>query len=95
MILTVLNIWHQLIATGKNNLVNKSNRLNLSARALNAVSPLKTLDRGYAIVKHKLTGKILSNATSIRIGEEIEATLSRGKITATINSRNKKSKDSQ
>ena len=94
-LLSFENIWHQLKATGKNNLINKSNRLNLSVRALNAVSPLKTLDRGYAIVKHKLTGKILSNATSIQIGEEIEATLSRGKITATINSRNKKSKDSQ
>lgn len=51
--------------------------LNLS-RALNAVSPLSTLSRGYAIVTRTKTGEILRNAEQTFMGDQITARLGAG-----------------
>lgn len=45
---------------------------------LNAVSPLATLDRGYALVMYK--GKSLLNSAKVAIGDEINIQLSEGKL---------------
>jgi exodeoxyribonuclease VII large subunit len=47
-------------------------RLELAARALNAVSPLATLARGYAIVRHA-DGRIVRAAREVEAGERITA----------------------
>jgi exodeoxyribonuclease VII large subunit len=52
-------------------------------RTLNAVSPLATLDRGYAIVS-VAGGEILRDAADVEPGTIIEARLARGKIRAKI-----------
>ena len=51
-------------------------------RTLNAVSPLATLERGYAIVSH--AGGILRNAADAAPGTIIEARLAVGKIRAKV-----------
>ncbi|HEV7432706.1 MAG TPA: exodeoxyribonuclease VII large subunit, partial [Steroidobacteraceae bacterium] len=51
-------------------------------RTLNAVSPLATLDRGYAIVSH--AGGILRNASDAAPGTIIEARLAVGKLRAKV-----------
>jgi exodeoxyribonuclease VII large subunit len=65
-------------------------RLAKTAGALNAVSPLATLERGYAIVHNAQTGKVVLDANNLSIGDEIEAQLSRGKLAAQVTRVHKK-----
>ena len=74
----------RLAATSRNRMSDLSHRIALLGRALNSVSPLATLDRGYAIVKREATGDVLMNAASVASGEDIRAQLSRGEIIATV-----------
>jgi len=60
-------------------------RLRLAARALDSVSPLATLDRGYAIVSDEETGAILTDAAKIKAGSGIRAQLAHGTLQATVN----------
>jgi exodeoxyribonuclease VII large subunit len=75
----------QRLATGARNLVSTaSHRTALLGRALHSVSPLATLDRGYAIVKDAGTGKVLFRARDVRKGDDIRARLSKGELVATV-----------
>ena len=58
-------------------------RLALAQRALDAVSPLATLARGFAIVK-RADGTVLTDAATVAVGEEIEASLASGTLTARV-----------
>ncbi len=60
-------------------------RLRLATRALESVSPLATLDRGYAIVSDEESGEILTDATKVDPGTGIRARLARGELRATVN----------
>jgi exodeoxyribonuclease VII large subunit len=62
----------------------RQTRLGLVARALQAVSPLATLDRGYAIVTSTRDGAVITNAETISPGAEIGVQLARGELTATV-----------
>lgn len=64
-------------------LVDGRRRFELAARALNAVSPLATLERGYAIVANA-AGRVLQDATSLRPGDRVSARLARGRFTAEV-----------
>jgi exodeoxyribonuclease VII large subunit len=66
------------------------NRLRLADRALHSVSPLATLERGYAIVSDADTGKVLTDASVIKPGSEIRARLARGSLEATVDKVKKK-----
>jgi exodeoxyribonuclease VII large subunit len=68
--------WHQVINS-------RRERLLPLIRTLNAVSPLATLERGYAIVSLE-GGAILRNAADAKPGAIIEARLARGRIRAKI-----------
>jgi exodeoxyribonuclease VII large subunit len=58
-------------------------RLELAARALHAVSPLATLDRGYAIVADA-SGAALSDTRQLQPGQRVSARLARGRFTADV-----------
>ena len=62
-------------------------RLAQLSRTLHAVSPLATLDRGYAIVEDLETGKVLVDADDATVGSDIRARLANGELTATIKSK--------
>src|SRR6266853_565273 len=62
-------------------------RLALAQRALNAVSPLATLTRGFAIVTRAAGGTLLTDAAAVLAGEEIEARLARGAAVAAAGAR--------
>jgi exodeoxyribonuclease VII large subunit len=49
-------------------------------RSLNALSPLRTLDRGYAILRNAQTRSTLPDATSVRQSGRIEAQLRDGSV---------------
>jgi len=56
-----------------------------ATKTLNAVSPLATLERGYAIVEETKSGDILRDAHQIRKGESVRARLHRGRIHCIVN----------
>jgi exodeoxyribonuclease VII large subunit len=62
-------------------------RLSLAARALNAVSPLATLDRGFAIVTRGADDRLVSDVASVKVGDEIRARVARGELRATVTSK--------
>jgi len=57
---------------------------------LNAVSPLATLERGYAIVRHAGRDSVVRNATELKTGDAIETQLAKGSVTATVTNISKK-----
>jgi exodeoxyribonuclease VII large subunit len=61
-------------------------RLALARRGLDAVSPLATLSRGFAIVS-RADGGLLMDAAAVGIGEQIEARLARGTLAARVTSK--------
>ncbi|MBI3899589.1 MAG: exodeoxyribonuclease VII large subunit [Gammaproteobacteria bacterium] len=65
-------------------------RLTHLARALNTLSPLATLDRGYAIVRDATSGKILRDASTVEPGTTIEARLVKGALICRVEERREK-----
>jgi exodeoxyribonuclease VII large subunit len=61
-----------------------SSRAAVAAGSLNAVSPLATLERGYAIVRDPVSGKLLSDASTLKPGDSISTQLAKGQFEATI-----------
>jgi exodeoxyribonuclease VII large subunit len=59
-------------------------RLTLAARTLDAVSPLATLGRGYAIVHRVDDGTLLRDAAQAPPGTEVEARLAKGRLRAKV-----------
>ncbi|MCC7463038.1 MAG: exodeoxyribonuclease VII large subunit [Gammaproteobacteria bacterium] len=59
-------------------------RVELAARALQAVSPLATLARGFAVLTRTRDGALLTDAATIAPGEEIDARLVRGSLRARV-----------
>ena len=66
-------------------------RLDLCRRAaaavgetLHAVSPLATLERGYAVATRQVDGKILRSSDEIAVGELVETRLAKGVLIGTI-----------
>lgn len=58
-------------------------RLNQSAATLEALSPVKILDRGYALVFDS-TGALVKDASRLSPGDEVSAQLSQGTFTAQV-----------
>ena len=77
-------IKQNIHAKGKKLIEDNQNRLRLASRSLNNVSPLGTLDRGYAIVSEVNTNKIITNPISLKINSKLEIRLAKGKITAAV-----------
>ena len=59
-------------------------RLALASRTLDAVSPLATLGRGFAVVTRADDGSLLRDAALAPEGTEIEARLSKGRLRARV-----------
>ncbi len=72
-----------LSAAAERRVSNAGHRLALAARSLNAVSPLATLDRGYAIVEDS-DGRVLTDAADVQTDTEIRARLANGELRATV-----------
>jgi exodeoxyribonuclease VII large subunit len=79
-------LQHRLARAASQCVERVAQRLALAQRALDAVSPLATLARGFAIVK-RADGTVVTAAAAVAIGEQIEASLASGKLTARVTSR--------
>ncbi len=63
----------------------RSDELNNLRRALETVSPLSTLDRGYAIVTRLPDGAVVRDARELKTGNRVRARFSKGHAHATVN----------
>jgi len=70
----------------RSSVADSTHRLELAMRGLHAVSPLATLERGYAIVEDASTGKVLLRASDTSPGDDVRARLSHGELIATVTS---------
>ena len=61
----------------------REHRLELAQRALRTASPLATLARGFAIVTRQ-DGTLITDASSVLAGEEIEARMATGRLRARV-----------
>lgn len=59
-------------------------RLGLAAGALDALSPLAVLQRGYAIAQNE-EGKLLRDANQVAVGDKVKVRLASGGFKATVN----------
>jgi exodeoxyribonuclease VII large subunit len=75
-----------LVAVTRNVLLQHRVRSERLQTALASLSPLAILDRGYALV-FDANGKLLKNADSVRVGDEISARLAHGEIQAAVTKR--------
>ena len=76
----------RLAATVRDLLTGKRRALELACRSLDAISPLATLQRGYAIVSRLPGRHILRRADTVRPGDRVEARLAEGTLVCTVNS---------
>jgi exodeoxyribonuclease VII large subunit len=81
--LRLQNLNQQLHRAGRHLLDSRREKLLPLIRTLNAVSPLATLERGYAIVSIQ-GGEILRDAAHVRPGAIIEARLAQGRLRAKV-----------
>ena len=73
------HVVHRLCAAGKSCVEGESRRFAAAAAALDALSPLKVLARGYAVVQSG-DGTILKNAADAAVGERIRVRLAQGSL---------------
>jgi len=66
------------------NLGKHRDRLARTVHTLHTVSPLATLDRGYAIVTDRQSGKILRDAGLLKPGREVGTRLASGSFSAKV-----------
>ena len=65
-------------------------KLSVLMAELQAVSPLNTLQRGYAVVQDKLSGEIIRATDSLHKDQEISGRIADGKFDAIVTSVTKK-----
>lgn len=81
---TLVNLQQRLNSSMAMQLGQNQHRWSLATRALDTVSPLATLERGYAVVKHK--NSVATDAAELNPGDHISTQLARGIIHSTVNS---------
>ncbi len=64
-------------------------RLSALVRAMDAVSPGRTLDRGYAIVTRTRDGALVRTAGQLKVGDAIDTRLAEGRLQSTITKRSR------
>jgi exodeoxyribonuclease VII large subunit len=77
-------------AAMRNQLLLNKVRLERMGRALEALSPLAILERGYALVFDS-SGQLIKDAGQVQVGEEISARVARGEIRAVVKGAEKQS----
>ena len=80
----LVNKESQLIRSTRDNLLKEKRKLKGLARILEGVSPLPTLSRGYAIIRDKNSGFVLTERSQLEIGQSVVTKLSDTSFISTI-----------
>jgi len=83
-----------LLQAGKRIVPERRLKLNNLERTLNAVGPLPTLARGYAIVTNAETGKAVSSIDGLNAKQALVTQLHDGQVHSVVNKTNKKTLNS-
>lgn len=78
----VNNTYAMILLAYKAIITQAESKLVGSVRALNALSPLAVLSRGYSVTK--FNGKVVTSASDVSAGDKIDITLSDGSISAEV-----------
>lgn len=78
------HLYERLRQAVSQRLIERRRQVAHLAHTLHALSPLATLDRGYAIVRRETTGEILQEAAAVTTGERIETRLARGRLLSRV-----------
>ena len=76
---TLANLGSRLKARAKALTSRQQLRLEGSSRALRAISPLQTLERGYAIAQDQ-TGQVIRDASTLKPDQPVQIRVARGKF---------------
>ena len=74
----------RLIAVTRHRLEQRTQRLLNASQTLHAVSPLATLNRGYALVIQQASGQIIRSIEQLKTGDRVETRLAKGRFTSQI-----------
>ena len=74
----------RLITVTRHKLEWLNQRLLNYSQTLNAVSPLATLNRGYALVIHQASGQIIRSTVQLRSGDIVETRVAQGRFTSQV-----------
>lgn len=85
------NLQQRLYHAWDNSFSAKRQRLSISSKTLNSVSPLATLQRGYAIVQDVSNTRVFTDANDLNKGDKISTRLSRGSFLCTVDEIEKES----
>lgn len=80
-----LHLQQQLVQYVQRCLTDKTQYARALFQNLNAVSPLATLQRGYAIATQPATGKAVRDASTLKTGEQLQLKLAKGEAGVIVN----------
>jgi exodeoxyribonuclease VII large subunit len=75
-------LGNNLVHGATSALAGRRRQLGAIAGTLDALSPLKVLDRGYAVVTDKRNSRTVLDAAAVEIGDELDIRLARGRLSA-------------
>ena len=84
---TLRQLRQRLQQANNRDLVQRQSHLGGLVRALEAVGPVATLDRGYAIVTRAADGQLVRASDQVAVGEEIDTRLASGNLGSKITRR--------
>ncbi len=71
---------NQLESAARSMLQKQRFLLGADSRRLDAVSPLRVLERGYAVVVNSRDGRAVTDAAQVEVGDELDIRLGRGRV---------------
>lgn len=77
-------LHNKLIRAGRQCVADKTFQLQKQSSLLEAVSPLATLARGYAIVREKQTRTVITDSKTVMTGDRAEVLLHHGRLDVTV-----------
>jgi exodeoxyribonuclease VII large subunit len=77
----------QLIASARRAVETRRRRLAELAGRLDSLSPLRVLERGYAVAINSRDGRVVTDAAAVEIGDDLELRLKRGRLYAVTRAR--------
>jgi exodeoxyribonuclease VII large subunit len=78
------HLGERITVTMQHDLAQRRQRLQALAQGLRSLSPLATLERGYAIVQRRDTGAVICDAGDVTPGERVDARLARGQLRCVV-----------
>ena len=82
--MTCQSLTNRMVNAAEKQLQASQHRVTSLSRALEAVSPQATLNRGYAIVRKRQDGAIVRDAAQVESGEQLVTRLQHGSVISTV-----------